>query len=296
MIIVRVKQRLGNQLFQYGLARAIAEKKPEKQIMLDTTMYNNSMYNYQLDNFVTKMPKIDQNTYEECFPKNVTKKMLNRLFKFYTKKHYVWYTEKEEMQYDRNVFAVEDNVLLDGYWQSYLYVEGIKEILSKEYVLISEKRKQYSNAIDSIKSNRSVCIHFRRGDYVENEKYYKKYGVCSIGYYKRAIDIILSKIPNCKFYIFSDDTAWVKENFNYGKEMFYIEDLCNKNNSACSDFYLMSLCDHFIISNSSFSWWAAFLGKTKTKNVICPKDWYNQAGKYANVNLDNFIPPEWVRI
>ena len=81
----------------------------------------------------------------------------------------------------------------------------------------------------------------------------------------------MRKFDGCKFLIFSDDKEWCLENFN--KENCEI----SHNSDAAEDLQLMSLCDHHIIANSSFSWWGAWLGQNKDKKVIAPKEWFGPA-------------------
>ena len=131
-----------------------------------------------------------------------------------------------------------------------------------------------------MKSTNSVCVHIRRGDYT----YLKNYQVCSIAYYLKAMEIMKGKIKEPKFYIFSDDIEWVKKNIDFDVDVTYID----KNNTSYEELRLMYSCKHFIISNSSFSWWAQYLSTNKNKVVISPNIWYQNKNQPQDMILDYF--------
>ena len=176
---------------------------------------------------------------------------------------------------------------MDGYWQSEKYFKNIKDEIIKSFTPIhdiSEKAKQY---IKEIENSNSVSLHVRRGDYVDNTMF-KGSGltITEMPYYKDAIEFINSKVENPKFFIFSDDIAWCKENFEFLEDKTFIDDT----KSAIDDMVLMSRCEHNIIANSTFSWWGAWLNRNKNKIVIAPKVWYK-----TNHEL-HLAPKEWIKL
>lgn len=126
-------------------------------------------------------------------------------------------------------------------------------------------------------SNSFVSIHVRRGDYVNNPFYVD---LTKTDYYQRAI----SMFPDSKFLVFSDDIEWCKEYFK-GNKFFFSE-----RNNELEDMNLMAACEHNIIANSSFSWWAAYLNKNTCKEIIAPKEWY------ADGVERTVCPSSWIRI
>lgn len=139
-----------------------------------------------------------------------------------------------------------------------------------------------------IKNSNSVSLHIRRGDYVALSKSKKGHALCPISYYKKAIENIAQKIHNPRFFIFSDDIQWVKENLAIKYNAEYID--FNRDYPE-RDIILMKHCKHNIIANSSFSWWGAWLNENPNKIVIAPKRWMNNLE-----SSDDLIEPNWIKI
>jgi hypothetical protein len=174
------------------------------------------------------------------------------------------------------------NICFNGYYQSYKYFEEYEsEIRSLFECPIETKRyilKKYGKLLD----RRTVSIHVRRGDYVQ--LFSKDYIILDKDYYEKALDTLSNQFETV--FVFSDDIEWCKESFDGGNFVFI------ENEKDYIDLYLMSMCDHNIISNSSFSWWGAWLNKNKEKVVIAPKQWYGP--NKGNRNLDDLLVSNWV--
>lgn len=138
-------------------------------------------------------------------------------------------------------------------------------------------------------------MHIRRGDYLlkANQQLFAE---CSLNYYITAVREILAKVVNPVFYVFSNDVNWVREHLLkvFEKEAeFVFVDNSEITKSPVADLFLMSLCKHQIIANSTFSWWGAWLNKNPKKIVIAPKNWYNGD---LNKTTEDLIPAEWIRL
>jgi len=159
---------------------------------------------------------------------------------------------------------------LYGFFQSEKYFINNKDVI---FSLFSPTKPF------SIRWN--LCsIHVRRGDYLNLPKAYTHLGM---DYYLQAMDIIKSE----RYLIFSDDINWCKRNF-VGQQFVFAE-----NNVAPIDLFLQSSCEHNIIANSSFSWWAAYLNKNPDKKVIAPTQWF---GPDLPHNTKDLIPTSWTKI
>ena len=143
--------------------------------------------------------------------------------------------------------------------------------------------------LEDINTTNSIAIHVRRGDYVSVESVAQTHGVCSLNYYRRAIDFVTHKVENPQFFIFSDDPEWVSEHLSTGYPTSYV--IHNGPEEAFQDLRLMSLCQHQIIANSSFSWWGAWLNKNAEKIVIAPRRWF-----LDKRNTSDMCPENWNRI
>ena len=173
--------------------------------------------------------------------------------------------------FDESFFSLKDGVNIKGYFQSEKYFFPIKSYIGEVFIF---KQKPCSL------KEKTVSIHVRRGDYVRKQMYHP---LCSMNYYERA----MSLFTDVKFLVFSDDIEWCKQNFKGNQFVF------SEGNSEGEDIALMSMCDHNIIANSSFSWWGAYLNKNKSKKVIVPKNWFGPALGHGPIDL---IPKEWIII
>jgi hypothetical protein len=256
MIITKLQGGLGNQLFQWAYGKSLAVKH-NTNLFLDTSFYSNQIGNTPRSYELNKFPNFNhQNT--EVEPKSTIKVNDN----FY----------HNELSYNQDY-----NYELDGFWQSEKYFLNISDLVREQLQptnQIIEKLKKHING-------NSISLHIRRTDYVTSNGYHP---VQSIDYYNKALEIIGDYD---QLLIFSDDINWCKENLNY-KNMVFIE-----NQTNIEDMWLMSLCNHNIIANSSFSWWGAWLNKNEDKIVIAPKNWF---GDFTNLNSLDIFANNWITI
>ena len=197
------------------------------------------------------------------------------------------YKEKKRI-FDPNFNSLQLPIYLDGYWQSEKYFNNCEKEIRKEFTIKSSLSEETKKLINLIKKCNSVSLHIRRGDYVTNKKTYKVHGVIDLNYYKKSISYLNSLQSDLKFFIFSDDVEWVRNNFSWLKNCTYVGH--NNADNNYQDLNLMSYCKHHIIANSTFSWWGAWLSNNKNKIVITPKNWFNNL-KSTETDL---IPKDWV--
>jgi hypothetical protein len=178
---------------------------------------------------------------------------------------------------------------LTGYWQSYKYFELIRDDLA--YIFKPLHLDNYSKElIEKLKKNNSLSLHIRRGDYVTNFRANIFHGLCDLDYYNKAVNYIRCIKQVDLICIFSDDIDWVKQNlFIEGVDIIYISEFVIDH---IQEFEIMKQCQHNIIANSSFSWWAAFLNSNPEKIVIAPKKWFND----QSINTSDLCPQEWIRL
>ncbi|MEI8390618.1 MAG: alpha-1,2-fucosyltransferase [bacterium] len=269
MIVVKIIGGIGNQMFQYAVGLCLAEKNNTelKLAISDFAKYGNRKF--QLNVFNINAEIATQDEIDKIKSEN--------------------YRKEKHFHFDSKVLDLPDNVYLDGYWQSEKYFKDIETIIRKEFTFKETPDDTNQELLDKIKSSNSVCIHIRRGDYVSTLKARLVHGTCSLNYYKKAMSFIIRKIENPHFYIFSDDTDWVKKNFKINDKMTIVDN--NNDSSGCLDLMLMSNCQHFIIANSSFSWWASWLGKNPRKLIFAPKRWF---GILSNVSSKDLYVKEWI--
>jgi len=156
-----------------------------------------------------------------------------------------------------------------GYFQSPLYFESISGRLRDELnALISESAVCDADIKKRLQAPHSVAVLVRRGDFVTQPVVQ----VCGHDYYLNAISHLRARVPGAQFYIFSDDPDWCRSTFTAPDQTVIGPSAIAPN--PLHDLYLMSLASHQIIANSTYSWWAAWLGKKDHQEVVMPDRWF----------------------
>ena len=290
MIILGLKGGLGNQLFQYAAARSLASIH-KTIVKLDTTAYYyGGPRQYELCHF-----NIQGNIAQSAEILNFTEVKQNRLQKIFHliihnrpaySKHYFQYNKA---QYYKNFNSLPDNIYLDGYFESEKYFIDIADIIRKEFTVKSVTSVPNQKIIDDMTSCQSVCISVRRGDFVTDPKANLKHGVCNLDYYYNCVERLAVTVKNAKFFVFSDDIEWCINNIKLNYPTKFID---HQQESPCENLRLITFCKHFIISNSTFSWWGAWLAPYKYKIVFVPKKWFADSAMKTN----SLIPDKWIKI
>ena len=162
--------------------------------------------------------------------------------------------------------AVEtENVIAQGYWQSERYFHSVADELRKEFAVsrlpLTDKNRL---VLLLIENSESVCVHIRRGDYVRNGK-----TDCPDVYYETGKKYMEQQLEHPRFFVFSDEIAYAKKLQFWPSDTVFVD----FNSFAIEDFRLMCACKHFVISNSTFSWWAQYLSDHQGKIVVAPRPW-----------------------
>ncbi len=181
------------------------------------------------------------------------------------------------------------NCYLKGYWQSEKYFLKVAKQIREDFSFRPLLENQNADIAKQITQTNAVSLHVRRGDYINISKNVAVYETCSLDYYRSAIQYVADRMENPKFFIFSDDIDWVKDNLKTDYPSIYVDH--NHGSESYNDMHLMSMCRHHIIANSSFSWWGAWLNPNPDKIVIAPKRWF-----VNETNTQDLIPLNWVRL
>lgn len=290
MIIVRIWEGIGNQLFQYAYARAFELSTGQKVYMDVERCFSDELEGkrtqrvYQLDNFRTKM-KIYPRTKELFFflhNQTLIEKIMFEVAQ--SKKFFMKYIKEDEVSYKKELMQLSGCCYVMGWFQNENYFKEYRNVLIKE--LTPKKKIQITPCLKTILSERNtVSMHIRRGDYKRLNF------MLPISYYEDAMEYIRRKVKNPIFLIFSDDIQWVKTNIQFKDETIYISK--EEKLEDYEELLLMSKCKHNIIANSSFSWWGAWLNTNAKKIVVGPNRWFGTIGRNAGYNI---MPSEWVRI
>lgn len=288
MIFARVIGGLGNQMFQYAMARAVSLRL-EAVLELDVSGFKTyPLHAYGLNHFNVVDAIADKGQFVVGAPQTLLDWIKVRMG---------WGTvlpnfQENGLAFDAKVFDLKDDVYLDGYWQSERYFLDFEWQIREDFSFKLGPDVDNQAYLDHINSVHAVSVHIRRGDYVNNPIVNATHGVCDLTYYQRAIEFLCSRISSeeLHFFVFSDDPVWVRENVNFGGRTTFI----SHNDAAKNyeDMRLMSSCKHHIIANSSFSWWGAWLNADPNKLVIAPKKWF----KSSTLNSTDIVPDSWIRL
>ncbi len=297
MIIIKIFGGLGNQMFQYAFARSLSIKY-NRRLIIDKTYFNKENYPFNLHPKYYPYKLNLYNTNNEFISSNISKYIKNvRRKRIYSIANPIvshsFFRQYIPEYFNQRNFSFKNTkkskiAFIDGYWQKFKIVEEYKNDISKNLTLKDENISELNKKIiNRISSTNSVSVHFRRGDYISNPKFLANYEICSLKYYKSAMDYIKKIVNDAVFYIFSDDINWVKKNMNFEYSIVFIDN----NEPDHEHQYLMSQCKHNIIANSSFSWWGAWLNKNPDKIVIAPAKWFRSEDRKDDI----YYPKSWVR-
>ena len=263
MVYSALKGRIGNNLFQIAAGYSLAKKNNSdflayvQDIMLPEP--DNCLLSEYLNQFKDNIFRDIKFT--NCLPDN-----------------YELYNEPSDLSFREIVY--KDNICIDGYFTSEKYFDKslIRDLFSIDDITNTYIERKYGNNFE----NKITSINIRRGDFVKQPHLHP---VCSLSYYKDSIRYIGERNH---FMITSDDIDWCKKHFK-GTNYCFIED-----EPPIIDLYLQTLCNNNIISNSSFSWWGAWLNPNPDKIVIAPSE--NWVGRHLNISIKDYLLQEWIKI
>ena len=153
-----------------------------------------------------------------------------------------------------------------GYFQSERYFVDYADTIKAELRAKQAPGGAYAAAMRA--AAYPVCVHLRRGDYQNPENAILQ--VCTPAYYARAVAAVQAAHPGAELFVFSDDIAWAQEHLQTaGLPATYMP-----RGDAAADLALMQLCHGFVMSNSTYSWWAQYLADAPDKEVWAPDRWY----------------------
>lgn len=266
MVYIELNGRVGNHLFQIATGASYAKKHKQDFVVVCHDGYKLA----EPDNCYIR-------EYIEQFKSNILK---NIQIEYKRPKDALYYYEPYFEYKEIPYWGEGKDVLLYGAFQSYKYFD---ENLTRVLFEIPTDIKDYiSQKYQHILDMGVTSINVRRGDYC---KLPHRYPICTMSFYKKAIEYIGK---NEKFLIISDDIEWCKQEF-IGENFYFVDD-----EEPIIDLYLQTLCKNNIISNSSFSWWGAWLNNNPQKKVVCPTPWFGRS--YNDKSTKDLLPENWVQL
>jgi len=260
MITTKLLGGLGNQMFQISTVYAYAKAHG---------------FDYGFD-------------FDSCYTPNqghTSTKYKDTLFKHFNRLDNTKFnmTYKEPF-FSYNEIAKNDNIILDGYFQSEKYFKEYKSELNEMFIFPEDTVGRVSSFLDKNNFTNLTSVHVRRGDYIKPpEKQEFHFNLGKTDYYEDAMEIL----GGGDFIFASDDIDWCKKMY-FGDDVHF-----SPFTNELDDLYLMTICDNNIIANSSLSWWGAWLNNSRNHKVIAPNNWFGPKGPQDTQDL---IPENWIKI
>ncbi len=291
---------LGNQMFEYAAGLALARRR-RTVLKLDTTFYHEHDVDdrhYSLDCFNVN---VQFATADEVWKLNgklsrkqeLAKKVLEalgqrRLADLLTLTGQAHY--QKQWTYYPEFWDLPDHTYLQGNFMSEKFFAPVSDLLRHHFTFRYPATPAVEEMAARIKSGPSVAVHFRRGDYVPGQKW-DKMGVLIGDYYNEAMASLRVRLPaDTTYFLFSDDIEAIEREYTPAVPHVFVK--CCQHANYYDKIRLMQMCDHNIIANSTFSWWAAWLNENPDKIVIAPKQWFANS---PNPDTD-IVPEGWERV
>lgn len=312
MIVAYLCGGLGNQMFQYAMARRLAEKH-HTELLFDTHVFALGSiqrrpelkdFYRQLSIFKFRVKAREATPAEigrvrDAFWRSTVRDRAVRVVRRFWPE-FLWkksHLRETQYRFQPEALGFPDNVYVHGYWQSEKYFADIAPIIRNELTLVDQSITDSATAaIAKLKQRyrEVVSLHIRRGDNAyAHEKLGQKNITSGAPLTREYIDNAMSQFgPEVCFFVFSDtpqDIDWCRENLR-GRN-FHFSDA----SSETWDFTAMRFCDHNIIGNSTFSWWAAWLNPNPQRRVVSPARW-SPPEAATDMVTDDLIPPGWTTI
>lgn len=279
IFIIVMRGRLGNLMFDYALLLSLRAKYPKHKGYLyrDKNASDTTGYIYELEN-IFKIPSSDFASEELMI---YVKSLPRSCIRYVCEKKFAC----------RPSIYLEDSLvtICIGDWQTETAFDNVKSNVRRAFSFNCDILNRQTRLLaERLNSEEAIALHVRRGDYFTPDNIKMFGGICTIDYYREALAVIYNRVGNkLPVYCFSDDPDWVKSELHV--ENSIVVDW-NHGDESWQDMYLISLCHHNIIANSTFSWWGAWLNTNKDKIVVAPYRCFN------TMLTPEIHPDEWFTI
>ena len=269
-------------MFQYAAGRALSLKL-SVPLVLDLSWFQRSFRpeimtrrHYELCNF----PNLTNSRIVAPYPLPTK---ITKLLSVVKGEH--WVEEAVTTPEKFESLNVKSSIRLIGYWQSAAYFQPVAETLRTDFDLNYENYRSDNPALPRLEPGATLGVHVRRGDYVTLPQHLGANRALPISYYLNAIEHVVSVRDIRLIVVVSDDPEWCRKHFTDPRCV-----IVNAGNRSIEDFSLLQSCDHHVIANSSFSWWAAWLQDSLNHFVVAPAKWHHNGSPFGS------SPQNWIEI
>ena len=288
MIITAILGGLGNQMFQYAAAKALAVSRTQP-LLLDLAAFDGyKLHNgFELD----RVFKIDSAAAKttDLLPvlgwrtSALVRKILKR--RPFAPLRGAHLAIEPAPNYWPGLQTIQSPLYMMGYWQSERYFLKQESAIRADFRFRQKLGGRNAELAAEMADRPSVSVHLRRGDYLSDQIM----DVCSLDYYRAAAKHLEEHLGRPDYCVFSDDADWVRRHVDFVAGATFIDH--NKGLDSYQDMQLMSCCKHHVIANSSFSWWGAWLNPSTEKIVVAPRTWFRDGRDDSD-----HVPPQWTRL
>jgi glycosyl transferase family 11 len=281
MVTVKLHDGLGNQMFQYAMGRALAQRRGTSLALDVSSFYPGAFRQYSLGVF--------------NIAERLTSGGLMGFGRLRTLCSRVWLPGlphvliERGFGFDPSALDAPGNVYLIGYWLSEKYFKEIEETIRREFSFKAQPDEWNAEMARCIRGVNAVAVHVRRSDYVTDPVNNQMLGTCPPEYYREGARLIGSRVPGPHFFVFSDEPEWARANLELGGPTTFVDG--NRLEKGYEDLRLLTLCRHHLIANSTFSWWGAWLADSGGI-VVAPKKWFNE----DQFDARDIVPDAWMRL
>ena len=292
-VVSRIRGGLGNQLFAYAAARRLALKNNAKLLIdnvsgfqFDTTYQQR----YQLDRFNIQAELASPQDRFEPFSRvrRYLKRWINQRIPFEQRR----YIQQQGNAFDPRLLTIklQGDLHLEGYWQSERYFQDIEDVIRNDLNIQSPTDTENLRVSEQIGSCEAIALHVR---FFDSPNAVGDNNTTS-EYYTKALAVMQEQLPNAHYFLFSDDIVAARSMIPLSDHQITVVSHNQGYANAYADLWLMTQCKHFIIANSTFSWWGAWLSDHKDKVVIAPGS--VMQGSITAWGFDGLLPERWIKI
>ena len=291
-VAVRLAGGLGNQMFQYAAGRVVA-LATGRRLLLDPSGIASgpSGRRYELGAFRLDAPAVGA-VLRMLIRAQVGARVpvpLRAVVRTAAGSRWTLLAERGRAC-DERLFTAGGDLVLDGFWQSASYADRDPETagrLRQDFALRQPLPDRLAALAAEMAACESVCVHVRRGDYAHDPRIAAVHGALEPDSYAAAAVRLADSVSSPAYYVFSDDLGWARAHLRLPGPTRFVDDAAGLGSAI--EQRLMASCRHFIIANSTFSWWAAWLGEHPRKFVVAPRRWF--ADRPAPAGL---LPESWM--
>jgi hypothetical protein len=295
MIVVRLMGGMGNQMFQYAAARALAHRLGAElryELSYLGRASEGTLRHFELHHFRivgAALSVAETLRFGSQNKASVGQRLVARVVRTLRPRHSY---EEPGIAFDPGLLELPDDTVISGRFQSPFYFDAIAGILRDDFHLSVPASPKGQPLVERARATRSVGVHVRRTDYINNPTYANVIQALPLDYYDRALTHVRDRLgSDFELFIVSDDIAWCREQPVFQEAQVFV-DLSDTAAPSVEEFEVLRNCRHFVISNSTFAWWAAWLSDAPDKLVIAPEQWSNNA-EWDSVDR---IPKTWITL